>query len=210
MGLQTYLYLHARWRDAPRSTYPGWRAPNEHEGLFGVDMNGDGVDDILGGGRWFEYREGTFREHIIDASYTFTRAVGGQLIEGGKPEVLMVVGDGEGPLLLYQWEEGYWQHYTLIEHVSNGHTLDIKDFDGDGHLDIFSAEMRFGEGNPGSEVLILLGDGNGHFTRHAIARGFGVHEGRLTDLDGDGDLDVLGKPYSWQAPRLDIWLNNTK
>lgn len=195
---------------APRSTYPGWRGTNEHEGLFGIDMNGDGVDDILGGGRWFEYQEGTFREHIIDASYTFTRAVGGQLIEGGKPEVVMVVGDGEGPLLLYQWEEGFWRHYPLIEHVSNGHTLDIKDFDGDGHLDIFSAEMRFGEGNPDSEILILLGDGKGHFTRHVVARGFGVHEGRLTDLDGDGDLDILGKPYSWQAPRLDIWLNTTK
>jgi len=27
------------------------------------------------------------------------------------------------------------------------------------------------------------------------------------DLDGDGDLDVLGKPYNWDAPRLDAWIN---
>jgi hypothetical protein len=32
--------------------------------------------------------------------------------------------------------------------------------------------------------------------------------GRLVDLDGDGDLDVLGKPYTWSAPRVDVWLNN--
>jgi hypothetical protein len=28
------------------------------------------------------------------------------------------------------------------------------------------------------------------------------------DLDGDGDLDLLNKPYHWEAPRVDVWLNN--
>lgn len=191
----------------PRSTYPNWRRTHEHEGLYAMDMNGDGVDDIVGGGRWFEFRDENFLEHIIDASYTFTRSVAGQLIEGQRPEVVMVVGDGVGPLVLYQWEEGYWRSRTLLENVDNGHTLDIVDFNGDGHLDIFNAEMRFGEGNPDSEIRILLGDGKGNFSKHVVARGFGVHEGRLVDLDGDGDLDVLGKPYTWEAPRLDIWIN---
>jgi len=193
----------------PRSTYPGWRGTHEHEGLYAMDMNGDGVDDIVGGGRWFEYRDGAFVEHLIDAAYTFTRSAAGQLIEGGRPEVVLVVGDGLGPLVLYEWQDGFWESRELIEEVDNGHTLDIVDFDGDGHLDIFSAEMRFGEGNPDSKIRILLGDGQGGFSEHVVAEGYGVHEGRLIDLDGDGDLDVLGKPYTWQAPRLDIWLNVT-
>ena len=191
---------------APRSTYPGWKGTHEHEGLVGYDMNGDGVTDIVGGGRWFEYREGRFIEHLIDPAYTFTRSAVGQLIEGGRPEVLLVVGDGVGPLLMYTWESGYWRPTVLLESVDNGHTLEIVDFDGDGHLDIFNAEMRFGEGNPDSEIRILLGDGQGHFRKHVVARGYGVHEGRLVDLDGDGDLDVLGKPYTWRAPLLNIWL----
>ena len=193
----------------PRSSYPDWRRTHEHEGLYAMDMNDDGVDDIIAGGRWFTFEKGTFIEHIIDASYTFTRSVAGQLIEGGKPEVVMVVGDGVGPLVLYQWQEGSWRSQILIESVDNGHTLDIVDFNQDGHLDIFNAEMRFGQGNPDSEIRILLGDGEGSFSKHVVARGFGVHEGRLIDLDGDGDLDVMGKPYSWQAPRWDIWLNET-
>jgi len=193
----------------PRSEYPGWRGTHEHEGLFAMDMNGDGTDDIVGGGRWFEYQDGQFVEHIIDASYTFTRSAAGQLIEGGRPEVVLVVGDGVGPLVLYEWQDGFWQSTTLLENVDNGHTLDVLDFNADGHLDIFNAEMRFGEGNPDAEVRILLGDGKGNFSKHVVARGIGVHEGRLVDLDGDGDYDVLGKPYTWQAPRLDIWLNVT-
>jgi hypothetical protein len=37
--------------------------------------------------------------------------------------------------------------------------------------------------------------------------GFGNHESKIVDLDGNGTLDILGKPYNWDTPRLDIWLN---
>jgi hypothetical protein len=53
----------------------------------------------------------------------------------------------------------------------------------------------------------LLGDGQGSFETTAISTGFGNHESRVADLDGDGDLDILGKPYNWETPRLDIWIN---
>jgi len=198
--------------------YPGWQSVNEHEGLAKIDMDGDGIDDIVGGGRWFKYQNGRFIENIIDASYTFSRSAAGQFIEGGRPEVILVVGDGVGPMYLYQWHEwegwqgfkrgtGTWERILLIDAIDNGHTLEVVDFNGDGHLDIFSAEMRFGENNPDAKVRVLLGDGKGRFRDMVIAEGYGVHEGRMTDLDGDGDLDVLGKPYTWNAPLINIWIN---
>jgi hypothetical protein len=57
-------------------------------------------------------------------------------------------------------------------------------------------------------MWLFLGDNAGTFAPLLLAEGFGNHESRLGDLDDDGDLDILGKPYTWDTPRLDLWLNN--
>jgi len=57
--------------------------------------------------------------------------------------------------------------------------------------------------------LLLLGDGQGHFQTQIIAEGIENHESKIADLDGDGDYDILDKIYNCQAPRLDIWLNES-
>lgn len=193
-----------------RGTYPGWRRTNEHEGLTKIDIDGDGKLDIVGGGRWFKHVESmTFLANIIDASYGFTRSAAGDLIKGGRPEVVLVAGDGAAPLVMYTWDKGVWKSKILIESVIDGHSVSVVDFNEDGHLDIFTAEMQLGK-NPAPKTRILLGDSNGNFEELLVHTGFGLHESVLIDLDGDGRLDILGKPYTWQAPRLDIWLNKGK
>ena len=190
-----------------RGTYPDWKSVNEHEGFARADIDGDGKIDIIGGGRWFKHIGGTnYLTNIIDAGYSFSRSAAGQLIKDGRPEVVLVVGDGIAPMIMYEWQKGTWIGTVLLEEVDNGHTLDIVDFDGDGNLDIFNAEMDLGQ-NPDAKAWILLGDGKGNFKNTVVIEGYGNHESRIADLDGDGDYDILGKPYKWKAPRLDIWLN---
>ncbi|HUV13976.1 MAG TPA: VCBS repeat-containing protein [Acidobacteriota bacterium] len=202
------IYAYSSDEEPPqRGEYPRWKGVNEHEGLALADIDGDGKMDILGGGRWFQHVEGAiFQVHVIDSNYAFSRIAAGQLIEGGRPEVVLVVGDGTAPLILYQWVGSEWANRELIESVQDGHSLDIIDVDKDGNLDIFLAEMRLGK-NPEAKTRILLGDGKGGFEEHIVSSGYGLHESRVADLDGDGDIDILGKPYTWEAPRLDIWLN---
>ena len=106
------------------------------------------------------------------------------LVKGGRPEVVLVVGDGVGPLRMYEWVKGTWRPKTLIEHIDNGHSLDVLDFNGDGNLDIFCAEMRLNAGNPKARAYVLLGDGKGNFQTTVIAEGFGMHEAKMADLDG--------------------------
>ena len=61
--------------------------------------------------------------------------------------------------------------------------------------------------NPGARMWIFYGDGQGRFTKTVLARGIDNHESRVSDLDGDGDLDIVVKPYTHDTPRLDVWLN---
>lgn len=175
--------------------------------FLGID--GDGIQDVVGGGSWFKYiGNDKFSNNIIDGAYTFSRVAAGQLIKGGRPEVVMVVGDGWAPMYMYEYKNKTWIKNEIIPEVSNGHSLSIIDFDGDGNQDIWNAEMTLFN-NTNATNRILTGDGKGKFTNEiVISRGIDLHESEIADLDGDGDLDILGKPYDGETPRLDIWLQN--
>jgi hypothetical protein len=102
--------------------------------------------------------------------------------------------------------------HVLVAEVKHGHSLQIADIDGDGHLDIFAAEMakwtekQAQPDNPDARAWIFFGDGRGHFRQTLFVRGMGFHEARVADLDGDGRMDILSKPYNWDTPRVDVWL----
>jgi len=187
----------------------------EHEGLAKDDIDGDGILDIVGGGVWFKYQtDGTFKVISIDKNQLFTRSASGQLKEGGIPEVIFVPGDKLGPILWYEAigdplkSESWVAHNLLDSVVVHGHSLQIEDINSDGFLDIFNAEMHTPGHKEEAACRIFFGDGKGTFDLSVISTGIGNHESRIADLDGDGDLDILTKPYTWDTPRLDVWLNN--
>ncbi len=182
------------------------------EGLAKADIDGDGVDDIIGGGAWFKTAGGlTFDVHVIDEAQHFTRAAAGDLVKGGDPEVVFVAGDAPGRLKWYEWKGGFWVGHDLLGHdVIHGHSLEIADINNDGNLDIFCAEMHTPGAADSCRMRIFYGDGRGAFSLDIIAMGIGNHESRLADFDGDGDLDILNKPYTWDTPRVDIWINNMR
>jgi hypothetical protein len=188
-----------------------WTDGREHEGLAAMDIDGDGITDLVGGGSWYRREgDGRFSAHEIDPEMRSTRAAAGQLVAGGRPEIVFVPGDADGPAKWYQWNGKRWVPRVLEDKITHGHSLDIGDVDGDGRLDVFIAEMgRWGraKSNRSARMLLLRGDGAGRFERTTIGIGFGNHESRLADLDGDGDLDILAKPYSWATPRVDVFLN---
>ncbi len=203
------IYTYSKDSEMPhRGAPPKWRGVNEHEGLAFEDIDLDGRKDLIGGGRWFRHLGGDrFQENLVDAAFPFSRCAAAQLIEGGRPEIVLSLGDGVGPLILYEWQNGAWRPLMILDGIDNGHTLHAGDFNFDGKMDLFLAEMRLNGANPKSKMLLLFGDGSGNFRQESIAEGFDNHESRIADLDGDGTFDILGKPYNHEAPALHVWLN---
>ena len=92
---------------------------------------------------------------------------------------------------------GKWQRHSLIT------TWSMNNLDA-GDIDLTTNEHKGAE----HPTCLFENDGTGNFIKHEIDRGKEMHLGaRLCDLDGDGDLDMVGTGWE-QPPYMHVWRND--
>lgn len=188
----------------------GVTTPQCHGGIAVGDMDGDGDNDVSRVDRWLENADGrgtTWTEHI---AFDFgkegpwgiqTRAKLIDVDRDGDLDLIQAEGDvldGRVAWFENRLKDGReWLQHPIKEpgHNQDFHSLCVADFDDDGDVDIFSG------GGPltrGEHVWFLWENRDGRggiWTEHVIHRGLETHESVCADVDGDGDVDILTKPW---------------
>lgn len=215
-------YDGIRWFSVPRdSRCLPWQEhkvngqalnPQQHGGIAVGDIDGDGDLDISRVDRWYENADGkglTWNEHVnIDFGTVWEGGWG----LSGKALIVDVDGDGANDLIQTEcdlpngrvaWFRNVggkglaWERHLIKDSTDNQdfHTLAVADYDGDGDPDIVSIGGPSTPGTPKAYLWENLDGKGGAWAEHILLEGMKGHEGVAVDLDGDGDMDVLLKPW---------------
>ena len=199
----------------PNGTWPYYKVGSAGgTGSLG-DLDGDGDIDIAVRDGWYQNPGDPAK--VPWSKHTF-KAKG----PSGKVEIGDIDGDGRSDIVVSSEEEmdgitwfrnpggnakGTWAATNVIAPDSGWkglHSLQLADFDGDGDLDVFTAEMH---GREQERVAICeSADGKGDaWSVHILSR-CGCHNAKVADLNGDGAPDIAGKNYE-KDKRPRIWIN---
>lgn len=175
------------------------------EGLAAADIEADGELELIVGPNVFrparEWQRTPFAQ-----GFDKTRVAAADLDADGLTEIVICEGESHpGRLAICHLPE--LEPKILRDDLFHPHSLAIADFTGDGHPDIFVAEMGLGK-NPEPRMMIYRNRGPGEFDEVVIERGIATHEAKLGDLTGDGRPDIVGKPYDPER-HIDVWFNET-
>jgi hypothetical protein len=171
--------------------------------VYGADLDGDGDIDVVGGAgatdgelAWWENTSGngsTWVKHTVDAGFDGARSVfAADLDNDGDTDILGAAWISNS---ITWWENtagdgSTWTAHTLSTTFDSAHAVHAAAVNGDGFLDVLGA-ARVAAGqlawwkNPGQSA--------GEWTKYLVKGGFSYTSWvSAADLDGDGDIDVMG------------------
>ncbi|MBN1290366.1 MAG: VCBS repeat-containing protein [Candidatus Latescibacteria bacterium] len=211
-----------------QGTWPTIRiaADATEEGIGVGDIDGDGDIDVAAGSgeKKGDGMTVSWWENPGDGSADWKIYIVGETIRfADRFEIADLNGDGLADVIVTEerWPEPedahvFWfeQQYnvnkrTWVRHTistqNTSNNLDIADMDGDGDIDIITAEHR------GSKKLQIWenNDRGNTWTEHVLSVGKENHLGaRVSDINNDGDLDIIG--IAWDDYQfLHLWRNDT-
>ncbi len=179
------------------------------------DVDGDGLMDVLAAGwygnelAWWRNDGGdpiTWTKYVISLNYKEAHEIMSCDVDKDGDMDVLGVSAGLNRISLFENDGNWpvnWTEHIIDNNFSGARSVDAKDIDGDGDIDIAGAALL------DNEIAWWRNDGGDpiQFTKSIIGTGFTyAHKVQIVDIDKDGDQDILGTAYS---KGLSWWENDS-
>jgi hypothetical protein len=184
----------------------------QKEELSAGDIDRDGDQDLLLGTVWLRNDGGNWTPLTLhETAEEPDRNRLADINRDGRLDAVVgyETGSGMGTLAWYEQPadpETLWPEHAIAG-IVHPMSLDVADMDGDGDVDVAAGEHNLSD--PASARLFVFEnlDGmGGDWDDHLVFTGDEHHDGaRLSDMDGDGDLDIIS--LGWSHGRVLLYEN---
>lgn len=166
------------------------------------DLDGDGLTDVLGAAfgdhelAWWRNEGGddiVWTKYLINSSFTQAHEIMPFDVDRDGDMDVLGVSAGLGKISWFENDGNFpigWTEHIVVTGFSGARSVDAKDIDGDGDIDLAGAALV------DNEIAWFQNDGTNQFTQITINSTFTyAHKVQIVDMDKDGNEDILGTAY---------------